>query len=379
MDISLLDQWKKSWIGEKNVALWGYGKTCRYFLSDLKKTLNIEYIIDNDKDKEGTVVDDVPIIHPDSIDLHGKRIIVTTYYQQICQQLKQKGLREFIDFCDIRMFISGKSWFEYNKVILNELHISITTACTLNCKYCNMYMPFHKKSIVTYSFEEVKSQIDLLFRFTDKVVKLVLLGGEPLVNRDLSKIIEYIYSAYPQKFDLLEIITNATIIPDEQILKAFRNPGIIINISNYNLNAAYTDKLNKIKDILDKNNINTIINTDLQWKDFSFPYSGLGLSDEQADINMHKCNPDFRGFNDSKFYFCHLVWSADKAGLFKERSSDYVDLGAENVEESDKKEKMVLMNMCCFDRCYNSLCKECGGCSDLNQKYISVGEQICNK
>lgn len=77
-------------------------------------------------------------------------------------------------------------------------------------------------------------------------------------------------------------------------------------------------------------------------------------------------------FNDSKFYFCHLVWSSDKAGISKEQPDDY---RPEQNQGAVCKESIVLMNMCCFDNTYNSLCKDCG-CSNLNQKYIKTGEQI---
>ncbi len=372
MNNSTLEKWKKSWIGEKNIVLWGYGQTCRYFLDEFKEHLSIEAIIDNDISKNGTVVNGIPIVHPDHIDLHDKKIVVTTYYEDICSQLEKEGLKEYTDFCDIRTFICGKSWFENNQVVINELHIAITTGCTLNCKYCNMYMPFHKK-VTTYSFEEIKCQIDLIFKFIDRIVKLVLLGGEPLINRELSEVIEYLQSSYSGKFDKIEIITNGTIVPNESLISVLKAPDIVVTMSNYDLNDTYRNKFTDIRNILDENGIITAVNKDLRWKDFSFPYSNLNLPDEQAYKNMHKCNPVFRGFNDSKFYFCHLVWSSDKAGISKEQPDDYIDLSKSGPSA---KESIVLMNMCCFDNTYNSLCKDCGGCSNLNQKYIKTGEQI---
>lgn len=54
----------------------------RYFLDEFKEHLSIEAIIDNDISKNGTVVNGIPIVHPDHIDLHDK-IVVTTYFSEV--------------------------------------------------------------------------------------------------------------------------------------------------------------------------------------------------------------------------------------------------------------------------------------------------------
>ena len=368
-----IEKWKKNWL-DKKIALWGYGKTCRTILKNFKTSTEVECIIDNDKEKNGTVVNETPVIHPDYINLHEKKIVVTTYYNEISKQLKNAGLVENVDFCDIRNFLSLKDWYKNKKVCLYELHMAITTACTLNCKYCNMYMPFHKKHAIIYTFEEIKEQIDCLFTYVDRIVRLVLLGGEPLINKDIDKIINYLYEKYHNRFDILTITTNGTIIPNEDTIDAIKKSNTVISISDYNLNDSYSEKLINLKNILDQNRIESTINKSLEWKDFSFPYNPLNLSEKQSYINMNKCNPIFRGFNDNKFYFCHIVWSADKAGLFKEQPTDFINF----LEPSECiKEKIVMMDNCCYeDYKFNALCQKCGGCSELNQKFISVGEQL---
>ncbi len=369
--------WCDEWKNVKKIMLWGYGKICSLHMSDLISKFEIEAIIDNDKSKEGFTPEGIQIAHPDNIDLHGKRVVVVSAYDDVREQLMEMGLEEYKDFCDIRLFVSGRAWIDDKKVCLSELHISINTACTLNCKYCNMYIPFHKKHAVIYSFDQVKEQFDLLFKFVDKIYNLIILGGEPLINKDLSKIIDYLYENYFDYFEEVEVCTNGTIIPDEQLIKSLQRPKNLVSISDYSLDDAYREKFLKIKNLLDENNINnkwiTTFDTHVQWKDFSFPYEPLNMSEEKAYENMCKCNPFYKGFNDSKFYFCHLVWSADKAGIAQECPQDYIDFTS---LKSEDREQIVKMYVCCFDdNKYVSLCQKCGGRSKLNQKYLKPGVQ----
>ena len=376
-NLNLIKDFCTDFFSEKRSAvLWGYGKLCREILNNFKTNLpdlHIEAIIDNNSDNK-KIVSGIPVVNPSQIDLTNKKILITTssYYDEIKADLEKQGMKENVDFCDIRTFISGASWFKNQKVVLTKLIISITTACTLNCKHCSMYMPFHKKNTIMYSFEEVKQQIDLLFKYVDNVMELVVIGGEPFLNKDLSRIIEYMQVNYSDHFNTLNIITNGTIIPDKQLIETLKYQNVVVNISNYYVNEGYINKFNQVKSLLEEHQIRISVNNELEWKDFSFPYEGLHLSDEDAYINMNKCDPYCRGFNDSKFYFCHFVWSADKAGIFKEDAYDYVDFSSLSIDE---KEKIVLMNLCYFNSGYNSLCRECGGFSNLNQKIIKAGQQ----
>ena len=370
-----LKKWKNNWGKVNDIYLWGYGKNCKNHLDYLKSKVRIAGIIDNDRTKTGTRNDGILVVHPENIDLKGKKIVVTapsSGYEEICEQLTALGFEEYIDFCNVMLFISARAWFVENKVVLSKVHISITTACTLNCKYCNMYMPFHKGNVITYSFEQVKEQIDALFTKVDKVINLDLLGGEPLINKELPKIVTYIYSQYYDRVNTVSIVTNGTIMPSKELMDVIRRHAVRVNMSNYRLDGQYNTKFIEIKNMLEERSIKVLIDESLQWKDFSFPYESLELSDEQAYENMCKCNPIFKGFNDYKFYFCHLVWSANKAGIYKEQQQDYIDF---RQQDDNIREKIFMMNICCFEDNYVSLCKYCGGCSNMNQKYISVGEQ----
>lgn len=58
-----------------------------------------------------------------------------------------------------------------------HVDMTITTKCTLNCRHCNLFIPYHKEHI-HFSFEEMKKTIDLFFERIDFVTYFGLIGGD---------------------------------------------------------------------------------------------------------------------------------------------------------------------------------------------------------
>lgn len=368
-----LMRWRQEWQDVTHIAVWGYGKNFQLHLNELKENYKIDTVIDKDPLKAGSWAEEtIPIIFPDVNALKKKKIVITTHYEEIRSQLLDIGMQEYIDFCDIRLLVCAGGWYRHHKIILSEVHIAVTTGCTLNCRYCNMFMPFHKDHVERIPIEKLKKQLELLFVYVDKVINLVLIGGETLLYEELDGALEYIGNYFSDKVENMEIVTNGTVYPKPGLLRVLRKEDVLVSMSNYHLNDGYNEKFNQIRSALTENKIRVSVNQNLEWKDFSFPYKKLHLPDDLAYKNMDLCNPVFRGFNDSKLYFCHLVWSADRAGLHEEQSTDYIDFTEITREEC---EKIMKFNVCCHEKEYVSLCRECRGCSSMNQKVIPVGVQ----
>lgn len=372
MQIDDLKKWEREWACVNKIFLWGCGKNCRLHLAEIREELEIEGIIDRDSSKEGITVEGIPVILPCIASVRNKKIVITTHYEEISRDLKNAGMEEYTDFCDLRLFLTARAWYKKKQVVLSEVHIAVTTKCILNCKYCNMYIPFHKGHELTLSIDDLKDQLGLLFSHIDRVVNLVLIGGEPLLHEDLHLAVETIGSYYSDRVRNIEIVTNGTVVPQTELLEVLHRYDVLVSMSNYGLNSAYCKRFREIESLFLQSNIRVYINQELQWKDFSFPYTRLCLPDDIAYRNMELCDPSFRGYNDSKLYFCHLVWSADRAGIFREKNTDYIDLASLSADDH---EKIVMLNLCCHDDWYVSLCKNCGGCSSMNQKLIPAGEQ----
>jgi len=84
------------------------------------------------------------------------------------------------------------------------LEFQITKACNLKCKYC--YAELETLQEKDFSFEEIKQIIDEFYDMGTRVVRI--LGGEPLIRKDIGKIIRYIKS----KNIFIELATNGIFI-----------------------------------------------------------------------------------------------------------------------------------------------------------------------
>lgn len=61
-----------------------------------------------------------------------------------------------------------------------------------------------------------------------------LQGGETFLVRDLPKIVDYACSK--KQIQHLQIVTNGTILPSPELLRAMKNPKVLLSVSDYSCN-----------------------------------------------------------------------------------------------------------------------------------------------
>lgn len=156
----------------------------------------------------------------------------------------------------IRNFLNNsrfRIWRLY-RALLSPCTIEIHLAdhCNLNCFGCNHFSPIAPKKF--QDFESVRKNllslkgINLNFR---------LLGGEPLLNKEIEKYIYLIRSIF--KKAKIEIITNGIILQKKKLnylsasfFETCKNNDIIVSITKYPINIDY----NEIIEILSERQIN---------------------------------------------------------------------------------------------------------------------------
>lgn len=89
-----------------------------------------------------------------------------------------------------------------------------------------------------------------------------------------------------------------------------------------------------------------------------------------------KCSALCHGVNDGKFYNCHIIWSAEKAGLFQNDKDDYIDLTELSLYEVKDKRKLSKFSMRDWEKGYLNFCRFCGGFGEDNQCYVPIGIQM---
>ncbi|MDO8570536.1 MAG: PqqD family peptide modification chaperone [Candidatus Daviesbacteria bacterium] len=104
--------------------------------------------------------------------------------------------------------------------------IELTNQCNLNCIHCFNMTDRRKKSLET---AEMKHIIDELFSIG--TILLIFTGGEVFSRKDIGELIEYA----DKKDFLIRILTNATLIGDNEIkmLKKFRVISVQVSIYSH--------------------------------------------------------------------------------------------------------------------------------------------------
>jgi len=95
---------------------------------------------------------------------------------------------------------------------MHDLRISVTDRCNFRCTYC---MPFDEYTWIerqqVLSFEEIERVVRLFLSFG--IQKVRLTGGEPLVRKDLHRLIARL-SSIPDLKDLT-LTTNGALLAEQ--------------------------------------------------------------------------------------------------------------------------------------------------------------------
>jgi len=293
-----------------------------------------------------------------------------TSYNEISRFLNEKGYKEYVDYCAIGQFICEWSWHAKGMNCLYHVDMTITTRCTFNCKHCNMFIPYYKQHSEC-SFEELKSNIDLLFSRVDYIVYLGLVGGEPTLNPALKDVLQYIGENYREKCGRIIYVINGSRVPSGDIFDVMKKYDIYLEISDYREFIPYHAKFEELIKKLEQHDIQYNVRHSQIWADFGFPTAPVKRNAEELREHLRCCHPEWNGLNDGKFYYCNISWSAEKSGHFKLRPEDYIVLKDINPNDKEACHKIVELS-----RGTSSFCRICGGCGSDNTNYVPVGEQL---
>lgn len=112
------------------------------------------------------------------------------------------------------------------------VNVCITQKCNLRCKYCSHLIPLFDKPL-HYEISEIFESIQRFLQAVDYVHRLGLLGGEPFLHPDLTHIIRKLLCQ--KKIGFIEILTNGTCLPSDDVLEQLSNERILVRISDYGL------------------------------------------------------------------------------------------------------------------------------------------------
>lgn len=224
--------------------------------------------------------------------------------------------------------------FIFNKKVdISSLDVHLTTVCTLKCKNCSHKIPYYKKEHQhLMSVDEFKTELDTILNNINNIHNLLLLGGEPLLHKDLPQIVNYANSK--KRIKRIVIVTNGTLIPSESLIKEIKQSSkTIIFISSYDLNKSlknYTPE--KIKDICIENNIPYSFTSGNSWqRQPEIKLEPDKVSEQNVEDNFARC--DFKYYtlwSNGKIYPCaYSKYINDETN--EKYSKEFIDLHSKNL------------------------------------------------
>lgn len=372
-----LGKMTEDWKEIDSVVLYGagiVGKICKTLFERID--LRIPFVIDKAEKKQGTYWDkNIPIIsYEDAKEkLHGQKIVVMAghvAYGDITGFLNSEGFEEFKDFCNVGQFMSEWLWEAKGMNCVFHTDMTITTKCTLNCRHCNLFIPYHKEKI-NFSYEELKENIDLFFERIDFVTYFGLIGGEIFLHPDLEQIICYLGENYRKQIGRITVVTNGTVTPTESLLDAIKKYDMYLSISDYTDVVPYSRKIEELIVRAKEKGIDYSRNSSIEWTDFGFPVNPVKRTPEQLEHHLRSCRPNWNALHGGRFYYCNVSWCAEQSGYFTLQEKDSIKL--ENINPQDKQACRKIVEL---SRGTSSFCRICGGCGSDNTNYVPTGVQM---
>lgn len=260
------------------------------------------------------------------------------------------------------------------KIDIPQIEFTLTTKCTLRCKHCCNFIPEIKtEEHCLISFDDFKVQVDNLLNAVNSVKNFLLIGGEPLLVKDLHKYLDYVASK--KKIKRVWIVTNGTLLMKDELIKVAKKyrKKTTIWISNYSKNEDLKNKLHHSELIGQINNANLDYDykKDLNWG-YTSPIGKNKKRDGQKEYFKY-CNNHCVAVFGGKIYVCPRAGVFDIKGIYTPDEEEVINL---NVENNSKILKQKLIKF--YSRDYFSACDYCVVLEDRTEPSVIPAIQIKN-
>ena len=342
--------------------------------------------IDNNAILHGTFLIGKPILSlKEYLEKNSKvAIVIATskkYSGEIGKQLNNFNLEHKKDYFFYEEFndkiLPSIATYCFDKTFMRLAQITLTERCSLKCKKCAHACYNVKSTAEDMTLFEAYKSADSFFSKIDFINEFVLIGGEPLLYRNLSDVITYIGERYRRQMAVFCITTNGTIFPTKEVLEACRKYNILFRISNYSKAIPrLKESYNKLIDALEEYGIKyNLAPEDGSWIDYGFKYFDREMNEEGLIQAFDNCLTPCREVRGNKLYFCVMARSVSDNLNIHEGKEDYLDL--DKLIGEDYKKELLEFNLGFSEKGYLDMCRRCHGMNAVNYP-VPVAEQIDN-
>ena len=262
------------------------------------------------------------------------------------------------------------------------MNLTLTLRCTLKCKLCVADIAKYEKR-PHFSTDYLIDSLERAFRIVDRVERMQLSGGEPLLHEDIAQIVDKVME-YQERFGNLGIFLNGTVPLSDELLhtiQKYEPSKFMFYISNY---GQYSPKVDKIVEQLDKNHLKYSVkkyygeNQHMDgWVDYG-DYEIHNYSEQQLIQVFQNCGVCQMGgiwsVRFGEIHRCTRSASGISLGKIPRIEEDYIDLFDDSKSIEEQREKMLRL----MDKKYITACKYCPGdfgTNDISKRH-PAGEQM---
>ena len=316
-----------------DIFIYGFGLTGKWLSDNIDK--KVSAFIDTDRKKRGRSYNGINVISVEDAKKllnENSEIVVTVADIQdvisVIEDLPKKkytalGLKldntkslnnnleekdSFVEYSLKAVEDCHKAYFDKSKLFLRSMDVVITEKCSLKCKDCSNLMQYYEAP-VNITFEELKNDFDDLTKNIDYLHEIRIIGGEPFMNKDIYKIIDYMSGS--QKVSKVVIYSNATIPIKEKDyeLKILKNPKVLFSLTDY---GSLSKNTMKVVSTLDKFGISYRLHPPENWTDSGTIYNFNRSLKELEELFDKCCGKNLLTVTGGKIYRCPFAANADR-------------------------------------------------------------------
>lgn len=339
---------------EGEVILYGLGSLGRQVFPLLEERgLKVRAIFDSDPAWRGQSFQGTPVFQPEEYNGPYLPVVIASYiyYAEMAERLDVLGHKDYLPylFLFFDREIDEDSYFDHvmgwehlrkrlghtrrtgvEEFRLRQVDLVVTEKCSLRCRDCSNLMQYFNSPDDT-DFDQAMRSVARLFEAVDHISQLRLLGGEPLMNRDLGRYVQALQK-YWERFDFIVIFTNGTILPSAGELERFQTGNVAFFVSDY---GHKNQKLEAMTALLRRHGLPLRQTVMTRWQDCA----GLrryGRSEEQSrEVLKQCCVQDIPSIKDGRLFRCPLAGNAAALGALPPDLNEYVDLDDPSIPAAE--------------------------------------------
>lgn len=286
----------------------------------------------------------------------------TRSFDSQCQYMIDQKQKNIFNVCDLlqRYELLEANLSEFEKVAISdyidkykiysstadeniELHtldVIITEKCTLKCRDCSALMPRYCNP-KEYDISEVIGNIQKVLEHVERIVELVIVGGEPLCHKNLSLLLKW--GNEESRISNITIISNGTIFPSESIWKELTGTKSRLRLSDY---GSLSYRKREVIECARARGANCFVQRLEEWQDMGTPCD-RGSSLLEKEKLFKDCPFSYSTFLlGTKLFRCGHAAHIFNLGILNS-SSDYYDFEKSNdVSLKQYMDSTTYLNAC---------------------------------